>query len=98
MTGCITLHCIVLGSGRYTRPPSKGGFAWMARALKKVFKLNKSIEKRQWEAHYDMELKRRQDAQADRQRRRDAGENVPEVQESSITPVSLGSRFRIVVV
>ena len=30
-----------------SRPPSKGGFAWMAHALKKVFKLNKSIEKRQ---------------------------------------------------
>ena len=57
----------------------------MARALKKVFKLNKSIEKRQWEAHYDMELTRRRAAQADRQRRRDAGENVPEPQESSIT-------------
>ena len=68
-----------------SRPPSKGGFAWMARALKKVFKLNKSIEKRQWEAHYDMELKRRKEAQADRQRRRDAGEDVPDVQEPSIT-------------
>ena len=32
-----------------------------------------------------MELKHHQEAQADRQRRRDAGEDVPDVQESSIT-------------
>ena len=71
--------------GGPSRPPSKGSFAWMARALKKVFTLNKSIERRQWEAHYDNELKRRKEAQVAIQSRRDAGETVVDVEEPSIT-------------
>ena len=71
--------------GGPSRPPAKGSFAWMARALKKVFTLNKSIEHRQWEAHYDNELKRRKEVQAALQRRRDAGETVADVEEPSIT-------------
>ena len=57
----------------------------MARPLKKVYTLNKSIERRKWEAHYDQEVQRRKDRAAAIQRHRDAGETVADIMEPSIT-------------
>ena len=57
----------------------------MARALKKVFKVNNQIEQEQWDVHYDKERKRRQAVEASLEHRRAAGETVEPVVETSIT-------------
>ena len=57
----------------------------MARQMKKVFHLNKKIELHQWEAHYDQERKAHAKRDAALQLRREAGEVIPPVVETSIT-------------
>ena len=71
-------------AGPSRAPRMEGGFAWMAKQMKKIFCMSKAVETRTWQNHSEDKLA----CQRDIQRRRDQGEDVLSGSEKNITTLS----------